>query len=170
MKVCRVAFSPLLIAVVLFAASCGSSSPSNSSSSNPFSSYPPATLPLTQLSADNFTNASSQHATEVEPGSFSFGPTIITSFQVARIFGGGGADIGYAISNDSGATWQNGLLPGITTFQGAGTNSAVSDTVVIYDAKHGVWMISSLPISATDIQVAVSRSNDGGARDRKSVV
>ncbi len=163
MEFCRVAFSLLLIAVVLFAASCGSSSPSNSSSSNPLSSYPPATVPLTQLSADKFTNASSQHATEVEPGSFSFGPTIITSFQVARIFGGGGADIGYAISNDSGATWQNGLLPGITTFQGSGANSAVSDTVVSYDAKHGVWMISSLPISATNIQVAVSRSSDGGA-------
>jgi hypothetical protein len=115
------------------------------------------------LSSDSFTNLSSQHATEVEPGSFSFGSTIITSFQVARISGGGGAAIGYAISNDSGATWQNGFLPGLTTFEGAGANSAVSDTSVIYDAKHGVWMISSLPISATSIQVAVTRSSDGGA-------
>ncbi|MGH9516551.1 MAG: sialidase family protein [Terriglobales bacterium] len=115
-----------------------------------------------QLSSDPFTNLSSQHATEVEPASFSFGPTIIASFQVARTSGGGGADIGYAISNDSGLTWQNGLLPGITTFQGGGANSAVSDTSVIYDAKHGVWMISSLPISPTNIQVAVSRSSDGG--------
>lgn len=150
-------------AAALFAASCGSSSNSNSNTGNPFSSYPPATVPLSQLSSDSFTNASSQHATEVEPGSYSFGSTIITSFQVARISGGGGADIGYAISNDSGATWQNGLLPGLTTFQGAGANSAVSDTEVIYDARHGVWMIASLPISATSIQVAVSRSSDGGA-------
>lgn len=154
-----------LCAIVLLNGSCGSSSNSNSNPTpgNPFSSDPPATVPLTQLSSDPFTNASSQHATEVEPGSFSFGPTIITSFQVARISGGGAADIGYAISNDSGTTWQNGLLPGITTFQGAGTNSAVSDTVPIYDAKHGVWMISSLPISSTNIQVAISRSSDGGA-------
>lgn len=163
MKFYRLAVSLQLAAVIFFAVGCGSDSPSNSNTGNSFSSYPPATVPLTQLSADTFTNASSQHATEVEPGSFSFGPTIITSFQVARIFGGGGADIGYAISNDSGATWQNGLLPGITTFQGAGANSAVSDTAVIYDAKHGVWMISSLPISAANIQVAVSRSSDGGA-------
>ncbi len=163
MKFYRVVFSLHLIAVVLLAAGCGSSSPSNSNTGDPFSSNPPATVPITQLSADTFTNASSQHATEVEPGSFSFGPTIITSFQVARISAGGGADIGYAISNDSGATWQNGLLPGLTTFQGAGANSAVSDTAVIYDARHGVWMISSLPISATNIQVAVSRSSDGGA-------
>ena len=163
MKFHRVVLPVPLIAVVLFAASCGSSSPSNSNTGNPFSSNPPATVPLAQLSADTFTNASSQHATEVEPGSFSFGSTIITSFQVARISGGGGADIAYAISNDSGMSWQNGLLPEITTFEGAGTNSAVSDTTVIYDAKHGVWMISSLPISATRIQVAVSRSSDGGA-------
>jgi hypothetical protein len=161
-KLWRLALTSGVGAIFIFAISCGSSSNSNSTSSNPFASDPPATVPLTQLSSDTFTNASSQHATEVEPGSFSFGSTIITSFQVARISGGGGADIGYAISNDSGATWQNGLLPGITTFKGGGSNSAVSDTVVIYDAKHGVWMISSLPISATNIQVAVSRSSDGG--------
>jgi len=124
---------------------------------------PPATIPLVRLSTDTFTNATSQHATEVEPDSYSWGQTIITSFQVARISGGGGADIGYAISNDGGSTWQNGLLPGLTTFQGGGTNSAVSDTAVIYDAAHGVWLISSLPISAANIQIVVSRSTDGGA-------
>lgn len=163
MKFCRLAWALGLSATILFVISCGSSSNSNSNSGNPFSSDPPATVPLAQLSSDSFTNATSQHATEVEPGSFSFGSTIITSFQVARISGGGGADIGYSISNDNGTTWQNGLLPGLTTFQGAGTNSAVSDTSVIYDAKHGVWMISSLPISPGNIQVAVSRSSDGGA-------
>jgi hypothetical protein len=116
-----------------------------------------------KLSTDTFTNSTSQHATEVEPGSFSFGSTIISSFQVARIHGGGAADIGYAISTDNGVSWSSGLLPGITTFQGGGSNSAVSDTNVAYDAKHGVWLISSLPISSTNIQVIVSRSRDGGA-------
>jgi hypothetical protein len=163
MTFCRPAFALGLGAIVLVISGCGSSSNSNSSSGDPFASDPPATVPLVQLSSDPFTNLSSQHATEVEPDSFSFASTIITSFQVARISGGGGAGIGYAISNDSGATWQNGLLPGLTTFQGSGTNSAVSDTSVIYDAKHGVWMISSLPIAPTNIQVAVSRSSDGGA-------
>jgi hypothetical protein len=152
-----------LTASVLFVISCGSSSHSSLVPNDPFASDPPATVPLVQLSSDPFTNLSSQHATEVEPASFSFGSTIVTSFQVARISGGGGADIGYAISNDGGTSWQHGLLPGLTTFQGAGTNSAVSDTSVIYDAKHGVWMISSLPISSTNIKVAVSRSLNGGA-------
>lgn len=159
----RLAWTLGFTAASFFVMSCGSSSNSNSNLGNPFSSYPPATLPLTQVSSDSFTNAGSQHATEVEPGSFAFGSTIIASFQVGRISGGGAADIGYAISNDGGSTWQNGLLPGLTTFQGAGTNSAVSDTQVIYDARHGVWMIASLPISAARIQVAVSRSSDGGA-------
>jgi len=153
--------------------SCGSSPgsnflPNNGSSSG--SGFPPATTPLIKLSTDTFTNASSQHATEVEPGSFAFGSTIITSFQVARISGGGGADIGYAISTDAGLTWSNGFLPGITTFQGGGANSAVSDTNVAYDAKHGVWMISSLPISSSNIQVAVNRSVDGGTTWSNPVV
>lgn len=161
MTFCRMASALGFSATIFFVASCGSGS--NSTSSNPFSSDPPATVPLVQLSSDPFTNLTSQHATEVEPGSFSFGSTIITSFQVGRISGGGASDIGFAISNDGGTTWQNGLLPGLTTFQGAGTNSAVSDTAVIYDAKHGVWMIASLPISSANIQVAVSRSTDGGA-------
>ena len=116
-----------------------------------------------KLSTDTFTNTTSQHATEVEPGSFSFGSTVITSFQVGRIHSGGGADVGYAISTDGGLTWTNGFLPGITTFQGNGLNSAVSDTNVAYDPKHGVWLISSLPISSANVQVAVSRSIDGGS-------
>ena len=152
-----------LVAMFLTTTSCGSSSHSDSNSNNPLSSYPPATLPLTQLSTDPFTNSTSSHLTEVEPGSFSFGSTIITSFQVGRIPGGGSADIGYAISNDSGATWQNGLLPGLTTFQGGGANTAVSDTSVIYDAKHAVWMIASLTIRTGTIGAVVSRSIDGGA-------
>lgn len=170
MKLSRHVSVLTLNALVFFAVGCGSSSRSNSNSDNPFSSNPPATVPLAQLSTDTFTNSTSSHATEVEPGSFAFGSTIITSFQVGRIAGGGSADIGYAISNDSGATWQNGLLPGLTTFQGGGANTAVSDTSVIYDAKHGVWMIASLPIGNATIQAAVSRSTDGSATWQNPIV
>ncbi len=157
---------------ILAGLSCGSTSNfvSNNNSNNTGSNFPPATTPLLKLSTDTFTNGTSQHATEVEPGSFSFGPTIITSFQVGRVSGGGGADIGYAVSSDGGMTWNNGLLPGITTFQGGGTNSAVSDTNVAYDGKHGVGIISSLPISISNVQVAVSRSTDGGNTWGKPVV
>lgn len=153
---------------VLVGAGCGSApNPAQNKITTPSctagSTFVPASVPLIQLSCDSFTNSTSQHRTEVEPGSFAFGNTIIASFQVGRIFGGGASDIGYAISTDAGATWQNGLLPRITTFQGAGTYSAVSDTSVIYDSAHGVWLIASLPISAGSVPVAVSRSTDGGA-------
>src|SRR5262249_55090074 len=134
-------------AVLLLVGACGSGTHGNQFLSNPSSSFPPATIPLAKLSTDPFTNSSSQHATEVEPDSFTFGTTIISSFQVGRIFGGGAADIGYALSNDSGSTWQNGLLPGLTEFQSAGTNSAATDASVVYDAAHGVWIISSLTIA-----------------------
>jgi len=126
------------------------------------STFVPASVPLIELSCDSFTNSSSQHRTEVEPGSFAFGSTMIASFQVGRIFGGGASDIGYVRSTDGGATWSAGLLPGVTSFQGGGTYSAVSDTSVIYDAAHGVWLIASLPISNSSVPVAVSRSTDGG--------
>jgi len=160
----------LLAGLVAFDTGCSSVSSTPFINHQQGSSFPPATTPIVQLSTDTFTNVSSQHATEVEPGSFSFGNTIMVSFQVGRIAGGGAADIGYAISNDAGATWQSGLLPGLTTFQGGGTNSAVSDTTPIHDAAHGVWMISSLTIAATSTQVVVSRSADNGASWSKPVV
>ncbi len=120
----------------------------------------PAQVALTQLSEDTFTNQSSQHETEVEPGAFTYGSTIVTAFQVARISDGGGADIGFATSTDGGAHWTNGFLPGITIFQGNGTYQAASDAAVAYDALHGVWLVSTLPIG-NNTAVAVSRSSDG---------
>ena len=116
---------------------------------------------LTQLSEDTFTDSPSQHETEVEPSAFTYGSTIVTAFQVARIYGGGGADIGFATSTDGGKTWTNGYLPGITIYEGNGQNSAASDAAVAYDALHNTWLISTLPIGASNNTVAVSRSTDG---------
>jgi hypothetical protein len=123
-------------------------------------SFAPAQVSLIQLSEDTFTNASSQHATEVEPSAFTWGSTTVTAFQVARIFGGGGADIGFATSTNGGQTWTNGYLPGLTIYQGNGMYQAASDAAVAYDALHGVWLISTLPIG-NSTAVAVSRSTDG---------
>jgi len=122
-----------------------------------------AQLPLVKLSNDGFTNTYSQHHSEVEPHTFAVGSIIVSAFQVARVFGGGGADIGWATSINGGATWSHGFLPGLTTNYGGGTFSAASDPAVAYDAKHGVWLISSLPIlsNGAAVSVAVSRSTDG---------
>lgn len=117
---------------------------------------------MIQLSQDSFVNSESQHMTEVEPGAAVYGTTIVTAFQVARIYSGGGADIGFATSKDGGQTWVNGYLPGLTKFQGNGTYQAASDAAVAYDVKHKVWMISTLPIGTSQNYVATSRSTDGG--------
>jgi len=124
-----------------------------------FTGFAQAQVGLTQLSEDTFTDTASQHATEVEPSTFTYGSTIVSAFQVARIFGGGGADIGFATSTNSGVSWTHGYLPGITIYQG-GSNSAASDAAVAYDALHKVWLISTLPIG-NNTSVAVSRSSDG---------
>jgi hypothetical protein len=116
---------------------------------------------LNQISSDTFTNTASQHDTEVEPDTLSYGNTIVSAFQVGRIYGGGAADIGFATSTDGGATWTSGYLPGLTTSEG-GTYSAASDAAVAYDPAHGVWIICTLPISSNGgTQVAVSTSTDG---------
>jgi hypothetical protein len=130
-----------------------------------------AVVPLTRVSADPFTNATSQHATEVEPDTFAFGSTVMAAYQVGRFFNGGASDIGFARSSDGGATWDvSSFLPGLTFNAGpfAGTNSPyerVSDPSVAYDAKHNVWMISSIPLLPNLVvpTIFVSRSTDGGA-------
>jgi hypothetical protein len=115
---------------------------------------------LLQISQDGFSNSTSQHQTEVEPSAFAFGNTIVAAFQVARIYSGGGADIGFSTSKDGGLTWTQGSLPGLTQWYQGGTNSAASDAAVVYDVKHGMWLISTLPIGNSDL-VATSRSADG---------
>jgi len=91
------------------------------------------------------------------------GNTLVAAFQTGRIVPGGGTDIGWATSTDGGTTWSHGFLPGLTTGEGTGPYDAASDPVVAYDAKHGVWMVASLPISNTSQTpaVVVSRSTDG---------
>ena len=113
-----------------------------------------------------------QHATEVEPHMVAFGATLVAAFQTGRIgktpgWLGGATDTGWATSIDGGMTWKHGFLPGLTQSQGTSTGpyDSVSDPVVAYDAKHGVWMIASLPVSNTvqDVPaVVVNRSTDGG--------
>ncbi|GHO71970.1 hypothetical protein KSC_108620 [Ktedonobacter sp. SOSP1-52] len=129
-----------------------------------FPQHASAATTLVQLSSDPYTNSSSQHQTQVEPDSFSFGSTIVSAFQVGRIYGGGSSNIGWATSNDDGTTWTHGFLPGTTTFASpAGSFTAISDASVAYDTAHTAWLISSLGITSSNTEVVVtSRSTDGG--------
>src|ERR687885_352566 len=61
-----------------------------------------ANVALERVSSDPFTNATSQHATEVEPDTFASGQTVVAAFQVGRFFNGGSTDIGVARSGDGG--------------------------------------------------------------------
>jgi hypothetical protein len=120
-----------------------------------------AQFTLVKISTDSFHNSDSQHKTEVEPDTYSWGSTMVAAFQVARVANGGGADLGFSTSTDGGKTWTHGSLPGLTVNYKNGPNSAASDASVVYDAKHGEWLISSLPIGNSGLNVAVSRSKDG---------
>src|SRR5436305_15298570 len=90
-----------------------------------------ANVPVTRISSDPFANTTSQHATEVEPDTFSNGSTVISGFQVGRFFNGGSSDIGISRSTDGGATWGTpAFLPGLTASSGiGGTPGAPFDRV-----------------------------------------
>lgn len=113
-----------------------------------------------RLSVDPYANTDSQHETAVEPDDFAYGDTIVAAFQLGRRSGGASANVGTAVSGDGGRTWQRGYLGGLTVNAG-GTESAVSDPSVAYDAVHGVWLVGTLTIHSGGSQVLVSRSTDG---------
>jgi hypothetical protein len=120
---------------------------------------------LVKINTDPYTNPTSFHATEVEPDTFAFGSTIVAAFQVGRFRSGGATNIGFSTSHDGGATWTSGFLPGLTFEAGAASPyERVSDPSVAFDARHGVWLISSLPLlpSIASPTILVSRSTDGG--------
>ena len=120
---------------------------------------------LLQISSDPYTNSDSQHQTETEPDTFANGSTIISVFQVGRFDTGGSSNIGWSTSNDGGATWMHGFLPGTTVYATpAGTYARISDPTIVYDAAHTTWLASSLAIDAstTGVAVLVNRSTDDG--------
>jgi hypothetical protein len=119
---------------------------------------------MRQISSDPFTNSTSQHRTQVEPDTYSFGSTIVATFQSGRFFDGGSSDIGWATSTDVGHSWKQGFLPGTTVYV-SGPWDRVSDPAVAYDAKHKVWMISVLALNVLPpfaTAVLTSLSLDGG--------
>ncbi len=126
-----------------------------------------STATLLQVSSDPYTNATSQHQTEVEPDSYASGSTIVAVTQVGRFSDGGASNIGWATSTDNGSTWQSGFLPSTTPYSTPpGGYDRLSDPTVVYDAAHKQWMIASLAVSAAGstpvgAAVLVSLSADG---------
>jgi hypothetical protein len=113
-----------------------------------------------QLSRDTLTGTPAQHETQVEPSSAASGSTIVTIFQSGRHLGGGADGIGFSTSRDAGMTWRSGFLP-----QEAGVDT-ISDPVVAFDARHRVWLASSLSEAEgtggdMGLGIFVNRSTDG---------
>ena len=121
----------------------------------------------TPVITDPYTNPSSQHATAVEPDTFSFGSTLVVAAQVGRFFDGGASSTGFATSTNGGNSFTSGPLPGLTdqTPFAGGAFDRTTDPVVAYDARHDVWMISSLGLNdpgPSGAAVVVNRSTNGG--------
>jgi len=156
----------LLVVAVSLWSSCGGGSGGGSSNNSQTPGFsPPPTVAIQRISSDPFTNATSQHKTQVEPDTFAFGNTIVSAFQSGRFFQGGASDISFSTSTNGGVSWTTGTLTGITNVQQTGNPyDRVSDPTVAYDAAHQVWLIATLPIldAGTAIPaVLVSRSSDG---------
>jgi hypothetical protein len=125
-----------------------------------------ANVAIKLVSTDPYTNTDSYHKTEVEPDTFSFGNTIVSTFQMGRHQDGGASNLGFGTSTDGGGTWTSGGLPSLTVYSNpAGPYQRATDPAVAYDRKFNQWIILELD-SLTNSgfhgdAVTVSRSTDG---------
>src|SRR5438874_4161378 len=60
-----------------------------------------------QISSDPYAKDDSQHSTEVEPDTYSYGSTIVAVFQAGRFRDSGSSNIGWATSTDEGHSWED---------------------------------------------------------------
>jgi hypothetical protein len=116
-----------------------------------------------QISRDTYRDPGGEHETQVEPDTFAFGSTIVSVFQSGRMLTGGASNNGFSTSLDGGRTWRSGFLPGVTQLSvPPGRWERASDPVIAYDARHGVWIATSLVLSVgTGGAFVVNRSPDG---------
>jgi hypothetical protein len=115
-----------------------------------------------RIHRDRLTNPESQHESEAEPDSLTVGRTTVALFQVGRNRSGGAAAIGWATTTDSGRTWREGILPGLTSVSvPPGPFPRASDPVVAYDAVRKVWLAHTLALAQGETRLLVHRSSDG---------
>jgi hypothetical protein len=116
-----------------------------------------------QISRDTYRDPLGQHESQVEPDTFAFGSTIVSVFQSGRVFDGGASNTGFSTSLDGGRTWRSGFMPGLTpNSTPPGGFERASDPVVAYDARHRVWLATSLLVApGRGGAIVVNRSPDG---------
>jgi hypothetical protein len=115
-----------------------------------------------RIHRDRQLNVESQHETQVEPDSQTVGATTVALFQNGRNGSGGAASIAFSTSRDGGRTWREGILPGLTASSvPSGPSTRVSDPVLAYDSRHGVWLANTLAIAPGMTRLTIHRSRDG---------
>lgn len=123
-------------------------------------------LPQNKLNGSSF-----QLGTEDETDTFSWGSTVVSSFQVGRNTNGYGAQaIGWATSTDGGSSWTHGVLPGLSASSPVhpdATYPTVVNQSVAYSASQGEWIIPSVGYVANgtgkfhEKALLINRSTDG---------
>jgi hypothetical protein len=119
----------------------------------------------TPVSEDPYTNVDMAHKTQVEPDSFAFGQTLVTTSQSGRNYAGGAANNVVSTSQNGGRTWVTGGLPGTTVnADPPGPWARISDPSIAYDPEHDVWLALGIGIDAAGrgIGLVINRSTDSG--------
>jgi hypothetical protein len=117
---------------------------------------------VVRVATDATADSGAQHATQVEPDAAAAGSTVVTVFQTGRVFEGGAAAIGFAVSGNGGRTWSPGLLPSLTAASNPpGPFARASDPVVAWDALHARWLVATLALGSSSTAIAISTSSDG---------
>lgn len=87
---------------------------------------------------------------------------LIAVYQESRFANGGARTLNYSVSFDGGATWTEGILPGLTVASN-GPWQRASDPWVTFGPNNRVYYISLLFNQSTpDNAIGVSTSTDGG--------
>jgi hypothetical protein len=117
---------------------------------------------VVRVASDTTADSGGQHATMVEPDAAANGATVVTVFQIGRVFEGGAAAIGFGVSRDSGRTWRSGVLPGLTPASTPpGPYPRASDPVVAWDSLHARWLAATLALGPATSAITISTSPDG---------
>jgi hypothetical protein len=110
---------------------------------------------LKQVSRDNIADGFALHRSVVQPTIAADGTktTLVSAFEVGRIFDGGSSAIGFATSRDGGKGWKDDLLPltiggGVQT-TGAGTVWRAADPSVAFDESHATWLVTATGLGST---------------------